>query len=54
MFSDEAWYDIEQAHNTQNDRNWSELPLQVGRSLKAKFEEGVERNSPEYDRPSGG
>uniref|UniRef100_A0A915D0H5 Transposase n=1 Tax=Ditylenchus dipsaci TaxID=166011 RepID=A0A915D0H5_9BILA len=27
MFSDEAWYDIEQAHNTQNDRNWSEQPL---------------------------
>uniref|UniRef100_A0A915EMH1 Transposase n=1 Tax=Ditylenchus dipsaci TaxID=166011 RepID=A0A915EMH1_9BILA len=27
MFSDEAWYDIEQAHNTQNDRNCSEQPL---------------------------
>uniref|UniRef100_A0A915DGQ3 Uncharacterized protein n=1 Tax=Ditylenchus dipsaci TaxID=166011 RepID=A0A915DGQ3_9BILA len=27
MFSHEAWYDIEQAHNTQNDRNWSEQPL---------------------------
>uniref|UniRef100_A0A915CNA9 Transposase n=1 Tax=Ditylenchus dipsaci TaxID=166011 RepID=A0A915CNA9_9BILA len=27
MFSDEAWYDTEQAHNTQNDRNWSEQPL---------------------------
>ena len=27
LFSDEAWFDIEQARNSQNDRNWSEEPL---------------------------
>ena len=27
LFTDEKWFDIEQSHNAQNDRQWSEEPL---------------------------
>ncbi|XP_065652835.1 uncharacterized protein LOC136080150 [Hydra vulgaris] len=27
LFSDEKWFNVEQAHNNQNDRSWSKEPL---------------------------
>lgn len=41
LFTDEKWFDLEQAHNSQNDRIWSKDPVppeirNVGRSQKPK------------------